>query len=531
MENSEKTLKSKYSQCENVRQNYLSRAWDASELTIPFLLPRNSKHDQDFYTPWQSVGARGVNNLASKLLLILFPPNSPFFKLNIDDFTLQELTQQEGMRGQVEEALGSIERSIVQSLEESATRVPYFEALLHLIVTGNVLTFEDPSGISKIYTLDQYVVKRDPVGHVNEIIVKESVSPKVLDNEILETIRREHPNDYDKYDDNIDIYTGITRSDDNTYWRVRQEVDGTIIPKSEGEYPIDKTPWRALRLHRIAHESYGRGLVEQYIGDLRSLENLSKAMVEGSSASSKVLFLVRPNGSTKEKLLAKAPNGQIISGDINDVGVLQVQKASDFRTVQEMIITITERLQSAFLLNSSVQRQAERVTAEEIRFLANELEASLGGIFSILSQELQLPLVKYRMHWLESKGKLPKLPKGVVNPTIITGFDALGRGNDVNKLRMFLQDISVLGPEKILQYLNPSDYMKRVGTGHGIDIKGLIKSEEVVQQEMQQQQQMAQQEQMLKTMGGPMINQAGQMIKEGVKTNGQAPQGNPERTE
>ena len=88
-----KTLKSKYSQCEELRSNYLNRAYDASELTIPFLLPRNEKNNQDFYTPWQSVGARGVNNLASKLLITLFPPNQPFFKLEIDDFTLQEITQ------------------------------------------------------------------------------------------------------------------------------------------------------------------------------------------------------------------------------------------------------------------------------------------------------------------------------------------------------------------------------------------------------------------------------------------------------
>ena len=518
-----KTLKSRYNQCEELRSNYLNRAYDASELTIPFLLPRNEKNNQDFYTPWQSVGARGVNNLASKLLLTLFPPNQPFFKLDIDDFTLQEITQSEEMRGTVEDGLGSVERAIMSSFETTATRVPYFEALLHLIVTGNVLTFEDPNGKTKVYTLDQYVVKRDPIGHMVECIVKESVSPKVLDEKFLSLLKSDNQENPDKYDNNIDIYTCIKVEKNGTYWHVYQEAEGKKVPDSEGKYPIDKCPWRALRLHRIANEDYGRGLCEQYIGDLRALENLSRAMVEGSVASSKVLFLVRPNGSTKEKSLAKAPNGQIVSGDVNDVGVLQLQKFNDFRTVREMIVTITERLESAFLLNSSVQRQAERVTAEEIRFMARELEASLGGIFSVLSQEMQLPLVNYRMEWLKSQGKLPELPKDVVSPIIITGFDALGRGHDVEKLRMFMQDLSAIGPEQILTYLNPIEFIKRIGTGHGIDTSGLVKSQEQVQQEQQQQQQMMAQQQMMDKLGPNIVNQGGQLIKEGVKQNAESP--------
>ncbi|WP_416142518.1 portal protein [Escherichia coli] len=44
--------------------------------------------------------------------------------------------------------------------------------------------------------------------------------------------------------------------------------------------------------------------------------------------------------------------------------------------------------------NSAVQRTGERVTAEEIRYVASELEDTLGGVYSILSQELQLPLVR-----------------------------------------------------------------------------------------------------------------------------------------
>ena len=74
------------------RDSYLDRARECAELTIPSLLPYEGfTYSNDLYQPYQSVGSRGVNNLASKLLLLLFPPNSPFFRLAIDSKTKKEL--------------------------------------------------------------------------------------------------------------------------------------------------------------------------------------------------------------------------------------------------------------------------------------------------------------------------------------------------------------------------------------------------------------------------------------------------------
>ena len=167
------------------------------------------------------------------------------------------------------------------------------------------------------------------------------------------------------------------------------------------------------------------------------MEGLTQAIVEGSAASAKVLFLVRPNGTTKARTLAESPNGAIVNGDANDVTTLQVQKAADFQVALATAQNITERLSFAFLLNSSVQRNAERVTAEEVRYMAQELETALGGVYSILSQEFQQPLINILLSRLEATGKMPKLPKETVKPTVVTGLEALGRGQDLNKLATF----------------------------------------------------------------------------------------------
>ena len=115
------------------------------------------------------------------------------------------------------------------------------------------------------------------------------------------------------------------------------------------------------------------------------------------------------------------------------------------------------------------------------------IERQLGGIYSVLSQEFQLPLVKRIMDRMTDEKRLPDLPSDLVTPTIITGVEALGRGHDLNKMDEFLVGVGqLLGPEVIGQYVNMREYMDRRAMALGIDTDGLVKSEEQIQTEQQQ---------------------------------------------
>lgn len=513
-----------YSKLESDRHIFLIRAIDSSKLTIPTLIPPfGHNKGTKYFTPYQSVGARGVNNLASKLLLALLPPNSPFFKLQIDDFTLEELTKQEGMRAQVEEGLNKIERAVQGEVEANAIRVSAFEAIKHLIVGGNALLYLPKEGGMRVFNMHRYVVQRDAMGSVMDIVVKEDVSPATLSDEVRVAIGLQREEDLDSDDKKEDadrartvsLFTHIYR--DEKQWEVYQEANGQIVPGSEGNYPLDKSPWIPLRFIRVDGEDYGRGYVEEYIGDLKSLEGLSQAIVEGSAAAAKVLFLVNPNGTTSQSTLANAANGDVVSGTAQDVSTLQLQKYNDFRVALETSQKIEERLSFAFMLNSAIQRSGERVTAEEIRYMAGELEAALGGVYSILSQEFQLPLVNRLMFAMERAKKLPVLPKGTVKPVIVAGMEAIGRGNDFNKLNQFLSfaaQVAQLPPE-----IDKSDALTRGGTALGMDMKGLVKSPEQLQQEQQQ----AMMQQLAQQGIGPAINAGGQLMKQGMQDGASQP--------
>jgi len=492
-----------YSQLEGQRWSFLDRGREASKLTLPYVLPPDGHTASTKYsTPFQGIGARGVNNLSSKLLLALLPPNAPFFRLTIDRYELDkakaELGEEGGeqLRSDLEKALSEVERSVMQEVEVEAFRVGVFEALKNLLITGNTLLYLPDEGGMRVFRPDRFVVKRDPMGNVTHIATKETVAPMMLP----ESVRDEVYKDGNK-ENTCDLYTAVVRRDNK--FIVYQDVKGITIEESRGEYPIDKSPWLPLRYTRIDGEDYGRGFVEEYLGDLKSLESLTKAIVEGSAAAAKVLFMVNPNGTTRARTLAEAANGAIVQGSDSDVSVLQLNKFNDFRVAQTTMAAIQDRLSHAFLLNSNVVRDAERVTAEEIRMLSQELEAALGGLYSILSQEFQLPLVSSLMSRMNKAGRLPKLPKDIVKPTIVTGVEALGRGNDLNRLDMFLAGATqVVGPEAVAQYVNIGDYFKRRATALGIETEGLIKSDEELQQAAQQ----AQMQQMAEKLGGPAIN-------------------------
>ncbi|CAB4139078.1 Head-to-tail connector protein, podovirus-type [uncultured Caudovirales phage] len=518
----QETAQALYEKLTTDRHNFLTRARDCSKYTIPTLIPPDGNSSgTKYYTPYQGIGARGVNNLASKLLLALLPPNSPFFRLQIDDFTLEQMTQQEGMRASVEEGLNKIERSVQSEIESGAIRVSGFEAMKHLLVGGNALLYLPDEGGMRVFPLEKFVVRRDPMGNVLDIIVKESIAKAALPKDIREMLPEEGASKVTPQGStkDVDLYTHVCLHDGK--WKVYQEIKGQIVPKSEGTYPKDKSPWIPVRFTKVDGENYGRSYVEEYLGDVKSLEGLSQSIVEGSAAAAKVLFMVNPNGTTSQQSIAEAANGAIIEGNDQDVTVLQLNKFNDFRVALETSNKIEERLAFAFLLNSSVQRNGERVTAEEIRYMANELESALGGIYSILSQEMQLPMINRIMFSMERKKKMPVLPKGTVKPVIVTGIEALGRGNDMNKLQAFFQAASLMA--NLPPEINREDALKRLGTSLGIDMKGLVKSAEQLQAEQEQAQQMAMMQQAMPN----LINQGGNLMKQGMANTAQAEQGAP----
>ena len=152
--------------------------------------------------------------------------------------------------------------------------------------------------------------------------------------------------------------------------------------------------------------------------------------------------------------------------------------------------------------------------------MAGELDDALGGTYAMFAQHLQLPFALALMAELQKpkakEFKLPALPPGV-NPVIVTGMEALGRGHDLQKLDAFLGGMAQLMGPQVLQYINISELMSRRAVALDLDISNLIRSEEEIAAEREQQMQL----EMMNRLGPQVINQAGQMMKQDVANQAQ----------
>ena len=503
----------RYEQLRVDRDYYLDRARDAARLTIPYLIPRSNdpvRENKDVHVlPWNGIGARGVHNLASRLLLALLPPTESFFRFTVDDVAMQQQEtqlQQAGatpdqiaeMKSEIELALNRLELSVLRSIETSNDRVAVHEALTHLIVAGNCLLYVSEDGL-QCFHLNRYVLLRDPMGTPVEAVVCEELAFEALPTSLQEALSEEddelkgilEDEDFptNKKEKNVRVFTAIRWEGKKVRWH--QEIKGREIEGSHGSADASASPWLPLRMIRQDSSSYGPGYIESAcIADLQTAEALSRAVCEGALISAKVKHLVKPSGVTNAKQLAEAPNGAFLPGNPDDVFTIQTQKGGDMNVAMAALARIEARLAQAMMLADV--RDSERTTAEEVRLQAQQIENSLGSIYAILTVEFQAPYIARKLELFTRNGGMTKLPEGLVKPMVSVGLAAVGRGNDLEKTARFMQILQqTLGPEGIAQYVVPGELIKRLASSMGISPLGLVKSEQQLAAEAQQQQQMA----------------------------------------
>lgn len=471
-------LAKRYDELKTERQPYIQRAETCAQMTIPSLFPPEGSNNENFHIPNQGLGSRAVKNLANKLLLSLLPPNTPFFQLSIDENEVAI-----GTEGQTNESLIRIEQHVTQSLEIELYRPVLGNAVKQLLVAGNYLIYCG-GDTAKGYRLNKYVVQRDGYGQVSEILIKEVIKEQDIPESIREEVLQKKGNNHSD-EDTYDQYTYVYREDE--HYIVYQEISEIEIPNTRESYPLNACPFLALRMVPQDDEDYGRSYVEEHIGDLTSLERLSKCITDGSEAAARILYLITPNSTITPKQLEKAENGAILRGKAEDLSTHQLEKYADFRVAREEINEIKRDLSAAFLMNTSVTRNAERVTAEEIRFLAAELEQTLGGVYTSLAMEFQLPLVRFKLARLNREftdyGDITSL-----KPKIITGVQSLGRLQDIEKIRALAELLTPFGPDVVSQYMHIDEFIARTAAALYLETEGLIVSPEERQQQLAEQQ-------------------------------------------
>ena len=125
------SAKTRYDVLSSDRSQFLNEAEQASKLTLPYLIRGHEEHTygmKNLLTPYQSVGAKGVVTLASKLMLALLPVQTSFFKLQLDESQLgQEMGPE--IKSELDLSFAKVERIILESIAATDDRVAVHQAL------------------------------------------------------------------------------------------------------------------------------------------------------------------------------------------------------------------------------------------------------------------------------------------------------------------------------------------------------------------------------------------------------------------
>lgn len=355
-------LEARYRTMSSDRTGYLDRGREYSRLTLPYILPdsdelaRSGSANQHGF---QSIGAQAVNHLSNKLTMNMFPVGKSFFSLDFDPDTKQMLIDNGYDPVSLVELLSVGEERCISLQQKIASRIAYTEAFKNLIVSGNVCLHLPSNGHLQAIKLDRYCVSRDLSGRMVELLTVQKKKFNTLSEETREAIKLLKKTEAPKPNDKVELYTWVYRKDVKTFVVVQTVCN--VMLRDLQEVPEGKLPWIPLRWNSAHGEDYGRGLAEDHIGDLYVIEFLSEAIAKGMALMADIKYLVKRGSTTDIDEIASAPTGEWLFGNLDDIGVLQLEKYADFTPLQTVLKEYERRIGQAFLMNSAIRRDAERV--------------------------------------------------------------------------------------------------------------------------------------------------------------------------
>lgn len=474
--------------CEGLRTGLMSRIERYAALTIPKVCypsgynsdTANESHD------YQSIGAQATNHLSNKLMLAMFAPSRPFAKLQAGQKAKGQAAAMQLTEVQLNSILAKGERDAVAALDNKGQRPKLFQVMRHLVVTGNAL-LELGKNSLRVLGLKKYVVKRNVFGEVMHLCIKEDLCFDELDKEVIRILRSRYTDDT-----KVAYYKWIKREQNGSY-SMTQWVNEYKLPKEyDGRWPADQLPYQVLTWDLADDADYGTGLVEEYIGDLESCSILSEATVEGGVLGTEFRMMVNPSGQTSVADLSNSKNGDYLPGLPTDVSPTTGGNPQAIVVAEQVNDKYEKRIARGFLMGSAVIRDAERVTTEEVRLTANELETAYGSVYSTLANSLQKPVAR----WLFDQIELD-LKKADFNITIVTGLDALSRSGDLDNFRLAMGDMAAVTnvPDALAARMKWEEVGAFIGQGRGVDLSKFIMTDAEFAQVQQaaQAQQIAQQ--------------------------------------
>ena len=421
---------------EGKRAGLLSKVELCCKLTLPRLWYDEGEEDNYSVSTldFQSLGALCVSHMSNRTVLTMFPPSRGFFRMEAPK-DLTALAQSLNIPPtEVAAAMSEVEKAAFGFLESSLQRPKLTRMAELLLATGNCLIEEEDTSTLRVLSLKYYTVQRTRKGAIKELVIREKVLFDELDDKAQEVLHG-----LKQPDQEVEFFRWVCRKPGGWYQETVW-VDNIQLPYNVfgSRYASeDKLPYHALTWTLADNKHYGTGLVEDYLRDFSALSAVAQAGTEGAVACAQNRVLVDPGSTTKPDDFNTSVNNQAIPGTPETVNNIMLGNPSGVQVVMSMEDKFDRRLRQAFMLTSGVIRQAERLTAYEIRKMAEEMDIQHGGSYSALSGSIQ----PWMARWCLRGAKTPKEYIGG-DIKLVTGTDALSRNADVDNVRLAFEDLA-----------------------------------------------------------------------------------------
>lgn len=484
----------------------LERCEQYARWTVPSIFPTDDNARTD--NPEESekgnvaIGARLVNHLSHRIVDTMFPNDKPFFAVTLTPeakrkfFAEAEPEEKEAL----DEGLIEAENAAMRELNLTSYRPVAVNAVSLQIVTGNALIYRMPNGDRVVYSIRDYAVGREIGGRVREVMLRDCKQFGMLDGDMqnqIEAATKKKGKSF-KYDTDVELYTYYWW--EGGKWHMRQAVDEVEIEEAKTSYKEADFPCLVLAWNLGRGDHYGRGLVEDYSVSFHNIDVMTEAMIDLIGVAADIKFLVNDMSSFDVDAWNNAKRGEYVPGKEGDISVPQYKFAVEVQFIGEAIAKLERELAQAFLLSSAGVRDAERVTAEEIRFFAREIESAFGGLYSRLALDWQRKEAEYLLSQIDFQTYLPSGDEAF-ETTVVTGLESLSREGKLDALRIAIADLQMLDavPQEIREAFNPLKFAAFIFRNRGVDAEDFL----FTQDEMaaNQQAQMAQEERLMEKQG------------------------------
>lgn len=494
----EGTISQKWATMDGMKGDLIRRCEQYAMWTVPSVCPQENEDGVEQSRGNVAIGARLVNHLANRVVDTMFPSDRPFFALALTPEASKKLVEAIGEEEKAEfaknlrTATSHAEEAAVRKLNLTAYRPVAIQAVMHQIITGNAVILRLEDGARVVYGVRDFCCVRDIRGELKQLILRDAKRFESLTPAMQELLRVKYPDMQPNTDCTLYSYYWFEKN----RWHVEQSLNDIPVPNSRKSFKVVDVPVLALTWNLSRGENYGRGLVEDHASHFHNIDATTQALLDLIGIAADLKFLVDPGSGIDIDDLNIAARGSYLAGRKDDISTPDFPKRVEINLLSEAIQRWEQQLSQAFLLSSGGVRDAERVTAEEIRFYARELESAFGGLYSRLA-----------MNWqkLEADYLISQIDFSVYSTTglktfdvvVTTGLESLSREGQLDSLRLAVADLQMLNevPEDVRAAINPRLFAEFVFTNRGVKLVEFVYTED--QMKANQEAQMRQQEQLL----------------------------------